>query len=134
MRRVISLYLPHWPTDRLRRTRKEFAARDKPLVTAIMQGQRRVLASVDVAAQRLGLEAGMTVTHAQSLLPDLDVVNATPDEDETALIRLALWCSCKRREALSESRVTSPTTAARPLHFNPSSIAGSTSPSFHVSQ
>ena len=61
-------------------------------MTAIMQGQRRALASVDVAAQRLGLEAGMTVTHAQSLLPDLDVVNATPDEDETALIRLALWC------------------------------------------
>jgi protein ImuB len=92
MRRVISLYLAHWPTDRLRRTRKEFAALDKPLVTAIMQGQRRVLASVDAAAQRLGLETSMTVAHAQSLLPNLDVVNAMPEEDETALIRLALWC------------------------------------------
>ena len=38
MRRVISLYLPHWPSDRLRRMRREFAARDKPLVTAMMQG------------------------------------------------------------------------------------------------
>ena len=27
--------------------------------------------------------------------------------------------SCRRREALSESRVTSPTTPARPLHFKP---------------
>ena len=92
MRRVISLYLPHWPTDRLRRASKEFAARDKPLVTAIVHGQRRVLASADQAARRLGLEAGMTVTHAQSLIPELTVVNAAPEEDEAALIRLALWC------------------------------------------
>ena len=55
MRRVISLYLPHWPSDRLRRMRREFAARDKPLVTAMMQGQRRILASVDEAAARVGL-------------------------------------------------------------------------------
>ena len=55
MRRVISLYLPHWPSDRLRRMRREFAARDKPLVTAMMQGQQRILASVDEAAARVGL-------------------------------------------------------------------------------
>ena len=92
MRRVISLYLPHWSSDRLRRARREFAARDKPLVTAMMQGQRRILASVDDAAARLGLSVGMTVTHAQSLIPDLTVVEATPEEDEAALFRLALWC------------------------------------------
>ena len=67
-------------------------ARGKPLVTALMHGQRRVLASVDDAAARLGLTHGMTVTHAQSLVPDLCVVNATPEEDEAALLRLALWC------------------------------------------
>ena len=50
-----------------------------------MEGQRRVLASVDEAAERLGLACGMTVTHAQSLVPDLTVVNATPEEDEAAL-------------------------------------------------
>jgi hypothetical protein len=92
MRRVISLYLPHWPTDRLRRANKEFAARDKPLVTAMVHGQRRVLASTDQAARRLGLKASMTVMHAQSLIPELTVVNAAPEEDEAALIRLALWC------------------------------------------
>ncbi|MGB6936626.1 MAG: hypothetical protein WBE14_07995 [Xanthobacteraceae bacterium] len=92
MRRVISLYLPHWPTDRLRRVSKDAPPRDKPLVTAIMQGQKRVLASVDAAAAQLDLSSGMTVTHAQSLIPDLDVVDATPEDDEGALIRLALWC------------------------------------------
>jgi protein ImuB len=92
MRRVISLFLPRWPSDRLRRASRDAPARDRPLVAALMQGQRRVLASIDDAAERLGLTCGMTVTHAQSLVPDLCVVNATPDEDETALLRLALWC------------------------------------------
>ena len=71
MRRVVSLYLPRWPTDRLRRKSRDAPTRDKPLVTAVMQGQRRVLASVDEAAERLGLAFGMTVTHAQSLVPAL---------------------------------------------------------------
>jgi protein ImuB len=92
MRRVISLFLPRWPSDRLRRVSRDLPARDRPLVTALMQGQRRILASVDDAAARLGLTSGMTVTHAQSLVPDLCVVNATPEEDEAALFRLALWC------------------------------------------
>jgi impB/mucB/samB family len=92
MRRVISLYLPHWPTDRLRRASKDAPPRDKPLVTAMMLGQRRVIASVDQAAARLDLSCGMTVTHAQSLIPDLEVVEATPEEDDAALLRLGLWC------------------------------------------
>jgi protein ImuB len=92
MRRVISLYLPHWPSDRLRRVSKDAPPRDKPLVTANMLGQRRVIASVDATAAQLDLSCGMTVTHAQSLIPDLTVIDATPEEDEAALTRLALWC------------------------------------------
>lgn len=57
-----------------------------------MQGQRRVIASIDAASEKLGLSAGMTVTHAQTLVPDICVVNATPYEDEASLWRLALWC------------------------------------------
>jgi protein ImuB len=57
-----------------------------------MQGQRRVIASVDAAATALDLGCGMTVTHAQSLIPDLTVVEATPEDDGAALMRLALWC------------------------------------------
>jgi protein ImuB len=92
MRRVISLFLPLWPSDRLRRQGKDAPPRDKPLVTARMEGQRRVLASVDRAAMRCGLSCGVTVTHAQSLVPDLTVVEAKPEEDEAALDRLGLWC------------------------------------------
>ena len=62
MRRVISLYLPRWPTDRLRRGSKDALPWDRPLVTAMNEGQRRVLASVDDAASELGLTCGMTLT------------------------------------------------------------------------
>jgi protein ImuB len=92
MRRVISLFLPRWPSDRLRRKNPDIAARDSPLVTAVMEGQRRVLASVDEAAERVGLRCGMTVAHAQSLVPNLCVIDATPSEDDAGLHRLAIWC------------------------------------------
>jgi protein ImuB len=62
-------------------------------VTAIMEGQRRIVASIDEAAERMGLVCGMTITHAQSLVPDLQVVNATPDDDADGLVRIALWCT-----------------------------------------
>jgi protein ImuB len=92
MRRVVSLFLPRWPTDRLRRKNPDLSGQDRPLVTVAAQGQRRVLASIDETAERLGLSRGMTVTHAQSLLPDLVVMDATPEEDTAALHRLSLWC------------------------------------------
>ena len=53
MRRVVSLFLPRWPTDRLRRKNPDLSGRDKPLVTAAAQGQRRVLASVDETANKI---------------------------------------------------------------------------------
>ena len=63
------------------------------MVTAIQESNRRVLASVDDAARKLKLACGMTVAHAQSLVPDLVVEDAKPEEDEAALSRLALWCT-----------------------------------------
>jgi protein ImuB len=92
MRRVVSLFLPRWPTDRLRRKNPDLSGRDRPLVTVAAQGQRRVLVSVDETAERLGLSRCMTVTHAQSLIPGLIMMDATPEADDAALHRLSLWC------------------------------------------
>ena len=90
MRRVVSLYLPRFPTDRLRRAAGA-PPRDKPLVTAIQIGQRRLLAAVDARAQEIGLRPGLTVAHAQALVPDLLVADADPDGDAEALQKLAQW-------------------------------------------
>ncbi len=60
---------------------------------AARQGQQRILTSVDVPAEQAGLSRGMTVTHAQSLVACITVVNATPEQDTKALTKLALWCT-----------------------------------------
>ncbi len=51
-----------------------------------------VIAAADQAARGLGLCAGMPLAHAQAMVPDLVVVDATPAEDAEALARLAAWC------------------------------------------
>ncbi|WP_262028558.1 Y-family DNA polymerase [Microvirga sp. Mcv34] len=90
MRRVVSLYLPTWATDRIRR--RNGAPPDKPLVTVRTEGSRRLVAAVEAAAYVLGLRPGQTITHAQTLVPNLHVTDATPDEDEASLAELARWC------------------------------------------
>jgi protein ImuB len=66
---------------------------DKPVVIGMRHGQQRFVSSVDEAAARAGLSAGMTVTHAQSLAAGLTVIQAAPDEDLEALTRLGFWCT-----------------------------------------
>ena len=92
MRRVISLWLPFWPTDRLRRRRYAALPADVALVTSGHDGRRMVIASVCRAARGLLLRVGMPLAHAQAMVPDLTVAPATPAEDARALDRLAAWC------------------------------------------
>ncbi|WP_193763193.1 DUF6504 family protein [Methylorubrum sp. Q1] len=92
MRRVVSLYLPAWPTDRLRRSGSSAAPPDEPLATVAQDGARRGLAGVDAAARRLGLRPGMSAAQAQALVPGLHLVPADPEADAAALARLGLWC------------------------------------------
>ena len=71
MPRVVSLYLPAWPTDRLRRSGSSAAPPDEPLATVAQDGARRVLAGVDAAAlERL------------TLVTDFDPSFQTPDLDK----------------------------------------------------
>src|SRR3954463_6103034 len=93
MRRVVALFLPTFPTDQMRRRNGGAPARELPMVTAIQESNRRILTSVDDAAGKLKLACGMTVAHAQTLVPELIVEDANPKEDEAALARLALWCT-----------------------------------------
>lgn len=52
---------------------------------------RRIVIAADAAAERLGLEAGMAVTKARALVPQLRVADADAMGDARALVRLALW-------------------------------------------
>ncbi|MGN7870834.1 Y-family DNA polymerase [Paracoccus sp. 22332] len=92
MARVISVFLPTWPVDRLRRQAGDAApSAEAPLVLAGRVGNRRLVTATDAAAQQLGLHVGMPVSKAQALVPGLRVAPADPAEDAASLERLALW-------------------------------------------
>lgn len=92
MPRVVSLFLPSWPTDRLRRTLGAAAPPvESPFVLTGRDGRRRVVLALDAAARRMGLHAGMPAAKAQALVPGLILRDADPAADAKALDRLALW-------------------------------------------
>src|SRR4051812_19011542 len=92
MPRVVSLFLPTWPTDRVRRTLGDAApSPDAPLVLVGRDGRRRVVMAADAAARRAGLRVGMPATKAQALVRGLVIRDADPVADAGALERLALW-------------------------------------------
>jgi protein ImuB len=63
----------------------------RPLLTAIPDHGRRIVASVDQAARQLGIIPGMTITQARTFTPELEVTDADPDADLLGLRQLALW-------------------------------------------
>src|SRR4051812_35093299 len=92
MPRVVSLFLPTWPTDRVRRTLGDAApSPDTPLVLVGRDGRGRVVMATDAAARRAGLRVGMPATKAQALVRGLVIRDADPGADAAALERLALW-------------------------------------------
>ncbi len=92
MRRVVSLFLPHWSIDRLRRKRKTSQPDGTaPAATAIAEHGRRVIAATDAQARALGIKPGMTVTQARSFAGQLEVFDADPQADLDGLAKIALW-------------------------------------------
>src|SRR5215472_6420306 len=99
MRRILYLFLPGWPIDRLRRAgllprlnAGAGPADEAPFATVVASGGRQVLSAVNPAAAARGLAAGMALADAVSFLPGLVTRPGEPGEDATALRRLAEWC------------------------------------------
>lgn len=60
------------------------------LITSSSRGMR--ISATNLAAETMGVAAGMPIADARALCPDLVTENATPDADKVSLARLALWC------------------------------------------
>ncbi|MBP1886448.1 Y-family DNA polymerase [Sinorhizobium mexicanum] len=92
MPRVVSLFLPTWSTDRLRRKLGDAAPPpETPFVLIGRQQRRRSVVAVDSAAFAAGLRVGMPASKAQARVSGLVVMDADPAADVEALERLALW-------------------------------------------
>jgi protein ImuB len=90
MRRILSVWLPHWPITRL--SRNGCASQGRPLVTIEAIRGVRHLVAVGEAGEAQGLAPGQTLTAARAVCPALVPVDADPVADEAALGRLAAWC------------------------------------------
>jgi protein ImuB len=90
MRRILSVWLPHWPITRLNRSVS--ASPDRPLVTIDTTWGVRHLAAVSVDGEAQGLRSGQTLSDARAVCPGLNPIEADPMADEAALARLATWC------------------------------------------
>lgn len=92
MKKVVSLFLPTWPTDRYYRTHPDTAPlRDRPFVLIGSDGRSKVIHAANAAARKVGVSIGMPATQAQALVPGLDTALADASEDSVALERLGLW-------------------------------------------
>ena len=96
MRRVISVWFPTFPTDRLGRPEEDQDSIQPPdiprLGIPLVTVTNRLVTAVDTTATRLGLRSGMKLAQAQALVPGLAVHDADPAGDAAALQRLAEWC------------------------------------------
>jgi protein ImuB len=90
MRRILSVWLPHWPITRLNRSVS--ASPDRPLVTVEAVRGVRHLVAVGEHGEAQGLRPGQTLTDARAVCPTLVPLDADPAADEAALGRLAAWC------------------------------------------
>lgn len=90
MARVVSVFLPTLPTDRIRRTDPSLSP-DTPLVVIARSGSKRWIAATDRAALKLGLRVGVPAAKAQALVQGLMMIDADPVADLAALERLTLW-------------------------------------------
>src|SRR5438477_527875 len=90
MRRVMYVFLPSWPIDRLRRLTEKrggslpslcnaVPADEPPFATVTASGGRRLLAALNPAAAKAGLAPGMPLPDALSFVPGLVTAPADPD-------------------------------------------------------
>src|SRR5262245_34545135 len=87
--RILSLWLERLSTDRIARLRDEASP---PLVVFGKRGNLDLLVAVDVAAERLGLTAGLALAQARAMHPALAAVPEDAAADARLIEAVADWC------------------------------------------
>jgi protein ImuB len=100
-RRILSVWLPRLPIDRIKRrlASESGGARDSfhntddlPSVVVAKENNALVITSLDEAAARFGLTAGLPLANARAICPELLVFDADIAADAKTLARIADWC------------------------------------------
>jgi protein ImuB len=97
-RRILSLWLPRLPVDRIKRQlarNSDTPAKDSndgPSIVVAKQNNALQISALDDAAARLGLDIGLPLANARAICPHLRVFDADEIADTEALNNIADWC------------------------------------------
>lgn len=96
-RRVLALWLPNLPAQRIMRQRlgPSWHSQERPaapLVVSRLENNARRIAALDPRAERLRLKPGMGVADARAMHPGIDVVELEPAADRRLLEGIGDWC------------------------------------------
>ena len=97
-RRILSLWLPCLPIDRIKRQLARSSAapaknsNDDPSIVVAKQNNALQISALDDAAARLGLEPGLPLANARAICPHLRVFDADEVADTETLDNIADWC------------------------------------------
>jgi protein ImuB len=93
-RRILSLWLPRLPTDRIKRQLargNDAPANDNPTIVVAKQNNALQISALDDAAADLGLEIGLPLANARAVCPELRVFDADAVADAQTLNDIADW-------------------------------------------
>lgn len=88
--RIVSIWFKYLVSDW--KIRREPALKDKPFAMAMQQGNRRVVKAVNTIAQANGIFVDMVVADGKAILPELKVIDYSPQQAQQLLTALAEWC------------------------------------------
>ena len=93
-RRILSVWLPRLPIDRIKRqlSGDSVAPGDTPTVVVAKQNNALQIHALDDSAARSGLEIGLPLANARAICPELTVFDADPVADAKTLGDIADWC------------------------------------------
>src|SRR5579862_8017133 len=90
MRRVLCLWFPLWPIQRLRHARPEL--RRVPIVLYEPRREKMVVTLCSPQAQKQGVRVGMPLGEAKALAAGMHCERHDAEADAATLRRLAWWC------------------------------------------
>lgn len=97
MSRVVCVWLPHLPIERLKRERARLRIipppDDRPFALVGNEARGLKLTAVNAACARNGLSPGLGLADARAICPQLLTAPAAPDNDAEMLLALARWAS-----------------------------------------
>jgi protein ImuB len=92
MKRIVSVWLPLWPIERMSRAMPAAVPEDRPLALIEQAAHGIRITAVNARAAADGVRAGEALADARAAVPALLARPAEPRRDRIALLKLARWC------------------------------------------